>query len=952
MLGLDYFSVYRLVQRGKLKACRALRGKLAIRSLPLPPLKTIVLLSLTPPDSGTAVKLTAMVISSAATGQITFYDGPSVLGVVTLSGGSAVFTTQWQNGGTRLLRAHYSGDSNYAVGDSVIVAQRINPPTATSFTTAAASASGTPGPYLISTIAGTPFPSTPIPGTSAVLRAPAGMAVDTAGNVYFSDQFMNMVFRVDVSGNMTRVAGNGAAAYTADLPNGPAISVPLSPSALATDSSGNLYIADDRDVRRVSPGGAITTVAGMGQCGGFTGDAAPGTAVGICGAAGLAVDAAGNLYISDSGWHVVRKLGLNGTITIVAGNGTAGYGGDGGPATAAQLSEPLGLALDSSGGLLIADSNNNVIRRVSPDGQITTVAGNGDTSYIGDDIPATQAGLYYPQSVAADGSGDFYIVDTYHGRVRKVSGGIITTAAAGGLVYPSGGSYAILTLYQPAGVITDSSGDLFITDSQYGRVWKMSAGTFSTVAGGASGDSATAAFGMFSQPGPITKDQAGNAYVADSLGTRVRMISASGAISTVAGTGSSGYSGDGGPATTAQLASVTGLAVDSSGALYMADLENYRVRRVYQGVITTVAGDGSAGYSGDGVQASGTGICPFSVAVDAQDNLYIADAENNRVRRVTPGGMISTVAGNGTPGYSGDKGPATSAQVLAPQWVGFDGQGNLYIADSSFHVRMVNAQGIITTIAGNGVSASTGDGGPATLASMNVSSAAVDSAGNFYFVEGSNGTIRVVNTNGIVSTIAGNTTFPYIGPDTGPAIGPLIAADGLYADPSGVVYLTDGEDDTIRLMTLEGGRPVLTVSSTHNGTFALGSSGQYTLTVSNLPLAASTNGTIVTVTEVPPNGMSISSMSGGNWNCAGNTCRRNDSLGAGQSYSTIDVVVDIAADAPLQLTNQVTVGGGGAATTAHRTSPSSPRLPPRSRRTRPGSNSASTTSLCKLPRKP
>jgi hypothetical protein len=208
------------------------------------------------------------------------------------------------------------------------------------------------------------------------------VGTDLAGNFYVA--LPEMLFRVDTGGNLTRVAGSGAIWYNDSVSDGPALSVAVSPVGVAADRTGNLYIAEPSDVRKVSAAGIISTVVGAGDCQGTVGDGEPTTADGICDATGMAMDHSGNLYISDAHWSVVWKLSPNGGMTIVAGVGGIGYFGDGGPATAAALNSPVGLALDLAGGLLIADSANNVIRRVSPDGTIATVAGDGFRGYTGD----------------------------------------------------------------------------------------------------------------------------------------------------------------------------------------------------------------------------------------------------------------------------------------------------------------------------------------------------------------------------------------------------------------------------------------------------------------------------------------------------------------------------------------------------------------------------------------
>jgi sugar lactone lactonase YvrE len=324
-----------------------------------------------------------------------------------------------------------------------------------------------------------------------------------------------------------------------------------------------------------------------------------------------------------------------GTMVTVAGNGTAGYSGDNGAATKAGLNNPNGVAVDSAGNLYIADHANNAIRKVSAGtGSITTVVGNGAAS--------SSATLYAPYGVAVDSAGNLYIADTYNNVVREVSAGtgIITTVAGNGTAGYSGdgGAATSAELNTPIGVAVDGAGNLYIADNTKSRVREVSAGT--------------------------------------------------GIITTVAGNGTTGYSGDGGAATSAELNAPTGVAVDGAGDLYIVDFGNNRIRKVSAGtgnrIITTVAGSGTAGYSGDGGLATNAELLnPYGVAVDSAGDLYIADSTNNRIREVSAGtGFISTVAGNGTGGYSGDGGASTSAELSGPSGVALDSAGNLYIADS------------------------------------------------------------------------------------------------------------------------------------------------------------------------------------------------------------------------------------------------------------------------------
>jgi len=343
----------------------------------------------------------------------------------------------------------------------------------------------------------------------------------------------------------------------------------------------------------------------------------------------------------------------SGVINTIAGNGTAGYSGDNGAALNAELQYPSCVAVDSKWNVYIADYYNNRIRKIAAStGVITTVAGNGTAGYSGDGGAATSAELNYPSCVAVDGAGNIYIADTSNNRVRMVaaSTGIITTIAGNG---------------------------------GYGY--------------GGDGGAATSAY--LGLPSGVAVDTCGNIYIADTGNNRVRKVAEStGTISTAAGNGTAGYSGDGGTATSAELNYPNGIAVDSSCNFYIADTSNERIRKVTisTGVITTVAGNGTVGYSGDGGAATSAELgYPMGVAIDSYGNIYIGDSNNNRIRKVAvSSGTISTVAGNGVQGYTGDGGAATSAEMNGPEGVAVDSSANVYIADEgNSRIRAVGAGG-------------------------------------------------------------------------------------------------------------------------------------------------------------------------------------------------------------------------------------------------------------------
>jgi len=677
------------------------------------------------------------------------------------------------------------------------------------------------------------------PATHAVLNFPYSVAVDAAGNLFIADAANNRIRRVAAStGIITTFAGTGGTGFFGD--GGPATSAQLwNPTGVAVDAAGNLFIADasnDR-IRRVAAGtGIITTVAGTGVAG-FGGDGGAGTSAQLWNPTGVAVDAAGNLFIADAQNNRIRQVVAGSRIiTTVAGTGDAGFGGDDGPATSAQLWVPSGVAVDAAGNLFIADAANNRIRRVAGGtGIITTVAGTGDVDFGGDGGPATSAQLWIPTGVTVDAAGNLFIADAANNRIRQVAAGsgIITTVAGSGSDSIDDGSPATSAQLQtPTGVAVDAAGNLFIADADDNRIRQVTAATgiITTAAGtggpGFSGDGGPATSVKLSTPTGVAIDAAGNLFIADADDHRIRQVAPGGNISTVAGTGTAGFFGDDGLATTAQLQTPTGVAVDAAGNLFIADADNNRIRRVAAdtGIITTVAGTGRAGFSGDGGLATAAQLqTPTGIAVDAAGDLFIADAANNRIRRVAADGIITTFTGTGVAGFSGDEGAATAAELNFPYYVALDAAGNLYIADQgNFRIRQVAADGIITTVAGTGHAGFSGDGDSATSARLSVPyGVALDAAGNLYIADQGNFRIRRVAADGIITTVAGTGTHGFSG-DGGPATNAQLSASyGLALDAAGNLFIADSGNSRVRAVDLAAAAlpPFITSEDETNATF-------------------------------------------------------------------------------------------------------------------------------------
>ena len=559
--------------------------------------------------------------------------------------------------------------------------------------------------------------------------------------------------------------------------------------------------------------GFITTVAGNGLEA-FLGDGGPAleAAFGFS-PNGVAVDASGNLFIGDTFNHRIRRVDAEtGIITTVAGSGEEGFSGDNGPAPAAALLLPTGVTLDSSGNLFIADTGNDRIRRVATDGTSTTVAGNGEHTFSGEGVAATSAAFANPHGIDIDAEGNLFIADSSNARIRRVDleTGIVTTVAGGwdpadGLGDNSTATEAALA--EPYGVAVDAAGNLYIADSSNLRVREVAAadGIIRTLAGigppdsDALGDGAQATAASLSASGEIALDLSGNLYIADTFNRRIRKVDgATGLITTVAG-GHFGDFGDGGLATEAAFAEPQGIAVDQEGHLYIADTFNQRIRKVdsVTGIIRTVAGNGQEGFSGDGGPATEASLAnPHGVEVDGEGNLFISDTTNDRIRRVdATSGLITTIAGNGSFGRSGDGGPATEASLGGPHSVALDADGNIYIADTFNELvrRVENTTGVITTIGGG--APVVGDGRPALEAGFaQPRGIAIDSGGNIYVADEVQSRVRRIDAQtDLISTIAGNGIYAFFG-DNGPAIEAAVASPtGVILDATGNIYVVDGE---------------------------------------------------------------------------------------------------------------------------------------------------------------
>ncbi|HET9052112.1 MAG TPA: hypothetical protein VFO60_10450, partial [Candidatus Dormibacteraeota bacterium] len=987
-------------------------------------------------------------------------------------------------------------------------------------------------------------------------EGPYGVAEDGAGNMYVAYRWTDQVLKVDASRNVTTYAGTGSNGYAGD--GGPATSAKLSgPWWLGFDAAGDLLIADrfNNAVRAVSPSGTITTVAGTGVAG-YSGDGGPATSAQLNQPQSVTGLAGGGFLIADAN-NVIRKVDAAGRITTVAGTGAAGYAGDGGLATSAQLNAPTDAITDAAGDVLISDCGNNVVRKIDPTGRISTIAGTGSSGYSGDGAVAIAAQLNCPDGLAL-WAGSLYIADSGNAAIRRIDPtGVVTTVAGQGV----GGN-----LGQPTQIWPDASGRVLIADPQINAVYLLSLGpdllsvtgaapagvalgqtlaytftvgnpggagtatgvslsdplpvglsfvsattssgtctqsagtvtcalgtlapgaattatitvtapatgsgnvtntatvsaaqpdsttsdntattttvlnaadmsvlgsgtpaqvpaftgvathTFTVSSGGSvapgatlnatlapnvvvqsasasqgscssSGatvscqlgtigpgatatvairavppptvqivtDSATAgsaltdpvpanntatvrtpvsgAFGdvstfaggggyggTFGDGGPATaawlyapsgvaKDSAGNVYIAEYYGNKIRRVDPSGNITTYAGdvNFSSGYSGDGGPATSARLSNPYWLSFDAAGDLLIADIGNNAIRSINPktGIITTVAGNGTAGYTGDGGAATSAELnSPQSVRGLSGGGFLIGDTGNNVVRRVDASGKITTIVGNGTAGYSGDGGSATSAQLSSPQDAAVDPAGNVIVADcSNQRIRKVDATtGNISTIAGTGATGYSGDGGPATNAQFDCPDGLALSGGNIYVSDYGNNVVRRIDPSGTITTVAGNGSCCG-GGDGGPATAASFnRTSEIWLDPSANMFVADFFDFLVREVSTAG-PDLLDVTGSAPQFVSSGKQFTYTYEVTNPGTVGSATG--VTLTDPLPSGLTFVGDTTTQGSCATSSGTVTCALGtlATGAWATVTITV-AAGSTAADVTNTATV---------------------------------------------
>jgi serine/threonine protein kinase, bacterial len=655
-----------------------------------------------------------------------------------------------------------------------------------------------------------------------------GIVADQSGNVFISTHDHHSILRIDKNGKIKQVIGGGISGFSGD--GGPASEARLKqPAGLVFDKKGNLYIADRNNnrVRKVNTNGIITTIAGNGT-GGFSGDGGPATKASLDLPAGMAFDSKGNLYISDRSNNRVRMVDTNGIIKTVAGNGGDQYKGDKGPAIKAELNKPFGLAIDKNDNLYIADRGNNRIRKVDTNGIITTVAGDGGFYFIGDNGPAYNASIAGPTGVAVDDEGNLFIADRNNNRVRMVdvNGLIRTIAGTGQRDYNGDGELARETnLYLPFALTMDPNGKLLIVDRSHYTIRRVDiqSGSIETIAGSGKkkfkGDGGPATGAGLYFPHGIAVDKNDNVIFSDKAHFRIRQITPDGMIDTIAGSGMRGNLGDGGPALEAELYSVTSLILNDEDEMYFTNPSGFMslIRKIDKNntvhLLHTTSDikffeelKQSGGFS-QSSKSNLVAISQFSdIALDKQGNLIIPDSINHQIRKVTPDGQYTTIAGNGSSDFTGDGGPAIKATFAVPVSVTLDEVGNIYVGDSTNNrIRKIDTNGIVTTIAGNGEHKDTGDGGPAIEAGIrSMSDLAFSPSGELYIVGSGSHKIRKIKKDGTIVTVAGKGYQGYFG-DGGPGEKAMLKTPTAIAfDSKGNAYITDLGNNRIRKLDTNG----------------------------------------------------------------------------------------------------------------------------------------------------
>lgn len=516
-------------------------------------------------------------------------------------------------------------------------------------------------------------------GTAARLHEPRGVAIDVSGTLYVADYENHLIRKITAAGVVTTLAGQADAPGSADGV-GTAASF-RSPMGIAVDAAGVVYVADagNRAIRRITADGVVTTRTLSGLV--------------LSEPRGIAVDAAGVITVADYGSHTIRSIATSGVVSTFAGT-LSSPGTTDATGSSARFHYPSGVAITSAGALYVADTDNDTVRAITTGGVVTTIAGlAGRTSSV-DGIGAN-ARFEDPFSAAVDADGVVYIADSAAHVIRRITpdGAVTTWAGSPGSFGSADGTGSAARFYSPFGVAVDTAGNVYVADSLNSTVRKIAAGgVVTTLAGTArsrgSADGSGAA-AKFDQPFGIAVDANGNVYVSDATANAIRKITPAGVVSTFAGLAGTAGSTDG-TGTSARFVVPYGVAVDTTGTVFVVDHGNHTIRRITSaGVVTTLAGTAGSAGSTDGSGAAARFKYPSGVAVDRQGNVFVADTDNQVIRQITSSGEVTTVGGAASPGST--DGVGTAARFFNPKGIAADAAGRIYIADRSNHTVRVGA---------------------------------------------------------------------------------------------------------------------------------------------------------------------------------------------------------------------------------------------------------------------
>ncbi len=701
-------------------------------------------------------------------------------------------------------------------------------------------------------------------GKQALFDKPNSTATDSAGNVYVADFNHHVVRKITPAGVVTTIAGFAGDGEVGDR-DGTGVDARLFfPTGIALDSTGNIYVTEQQGytVRKITPAGVVSTLAGT--------FAAPGSADGIGSSArfyypcGIAVDSAGNVYVSEILNQTIRKITPAGVVSTIAG-ATAVNGSTDGPGAVARFSNPADLAIDNTGNLYVADNLNSTIRKIvlgSSVRDITVSTFAGTAGVVGNtDGTGAAASFNGPYGLSVDGAGNIYVADTFNHTIRKINSARVVTTFAGtaGVYGAADGTGSVARFNTPTDITVNSAGTLLYV-ADYGnneirkitssRVVSTFAGWVNNPPGGVGYVDGTGRAARFGQPNGIAV--AGTTvYVSDADNT-IRKITSGGVVTTLAGTPGVAGGADGTGAA-AKFDSPSGIAADSKGNVYVADLNNCTIRKIVAatGAVTTLAGTARAQGYVDGTGPAARFTFPFAVAVDsAGSTVYVSDSFNQVVRRINVStGAVTTLAGYQPDGPVQDvDGIGSNARLNYPGGIAVDKNGNVYVAEETAStVRKITPGGVVTTLAGtftpNGNYDGSADGTGAAARFYCPWGIAVDAKGTLYLADWGNYTIRKITSAGVVTTLGGAPLSNGMNDATGSGARFYLPA-GIGVDATGKIYIADSWNSEIRVGVLADLKITCTDGKTSVADRSLDT---YTITVTNTGLE-NLNGAVVTDT--------------------------------------------------------------------------------------------------------